>query len=63
MNIKYIAVDVEATGPTPANYSLLSMGASVVGQPDRTFYVELKPISRNYVREAMKVGCLGIKMS
>ena len=61
MNVKYIAVDVEASGPTPANYSLLSIGASVVGQSNRTFYKELKPISRNYVAEAMKVGCLGLR--
>src|SRR3989338_6957862 len=61
MDIKYIAVDVEATGPTPANHSLLSIGASVVGQPDTTFYRELQPVSRNYVAEAMKVGCLGLR--
>ena len=61
MDIKYIAVDVEASGPTPANYSLLSIGASVVGQPDRTFYRELKPTSRAYVKGAMKVGSLGLR--
>ena len=61
MAIQYIAVDVEASGPTPANYSLLSVGACVVGQSETKFYKELKPISSNYSIEAMKVGCLELR--
>ena len=61
MDIQYIAVDVEATGSTPANYSIMSIGASLVGQPEKTFYIEVKPTSINYVTEAMKVGCLGLR--
>ena len=30
----YISVDVEAAGPIPGTYSLLSIGACVVGNPD-----------------------------
>jgi DNA polymerase III epsilon subunit-like protein len=39
-----ISVDVEAAGPVPAEYSLLSIGACLVDEPDRRHYVELQPI-------------------
>jgi DNA polymerase III epsilon subunit-like protein len=38
-----ISVDVEAAGPIPAEYSLLSIGACLIDEPDRQFYVELQP--------------------
>ena len=58
--ITLISVDVEATGPTPGKYSMLSLGACVVGDTSRRFYRELKPISRGYVLEALKVGVIGL---
>lgn len=61
-DVKFIAVDVEASGPTPANYSLLSIGAREVGGSKRTFYRELKPISMNYDINAMLIGCKGIRI-
>jgi DNA polymerase III epsilon subunit-like protein len=51
----YISVDVEASGPFPPTFSMLSVGACVVGKPEVTFYAELKPISEQVVAEAMKV--------
>jgi hypothetical protein len=54
----YIAVDVEADGPIPGPYSMLSFGMSVVGRPELTFYAELKPISENFVEAALKVSGL-----
>lgn len=51
----YISVDVEASGPVPATYSMLSLGAVVVDDPRQTFYVELKPANGQFVSEAMKV--------
>jgi ribonuclease T len=51
----YISVDVEAAGPVPATYSMLSLGAVTVDDPKKTFYVELKPVNENSVPEAMKV--------
>jgi len=51
----YISVDVEAAGPLPPTYSMLSLGAVVVEDPKATFYVELKPVNDNSVPEAMKV--------
>jgi DNA polymerase III epsilon subunit-like protein len=57
----YISVDIEAAGPVPAEYSMLSVGASVVGQPDTSFYAEFKPINQNVVPEALAVSKLDIK--
>lgn len=51
----YISVDVEAAGPVPATYSMLSLGAVVVDDPKQTFYIELKPTNDRFVPEAMKV--------
>ncbi|PIN82033.1 hypothetical protein COV11_00015 [Candidatus Woesearchaeota archaeon CG10_big_fil_rev_8_21_14_0_10_30_7] len=61
MTTKYISLDVEASGRVPGIYSLLSIGACVVGEQDKQFYRELKPISPNFDIEAMKIGCLGLK--
>lgn len=49
----YISVDVETAGPIPGKYSLLAIGATVVGSTSQTFYVELRPISDDYVPEAL----------
>lgn len=54
----YIAVDVEADGPIPGPYSMLSIGMAVVGHEEWSFYSELKPISDAYVPEALKVSGL-----
>ena len=54
----YIAVDVEADGPIPGPYSMLSLGMAVVGRPELTFYTELKPISVEWVPQALAVSGL-----
>lgn len=54
----YIAVDVEADGPIPGPYSMLSLGMAVAGHPDLSFYTELKPISDEYVERALAVSGL-----
>ncbi len=51
----YISVDVEAAGPVPATYSMLSLGAAVVDDPKQTFYVELTPINDQFVPAAMEI--------
>jgi DNA polymerase III epsilon subunit-like protein len=51
----FISVDVETAGPIPGEYSMLSLGACVVGRRDEGFYVELKPLNDNSVAEAVKV--------
>ncbi|MBX9396720.1 exonuclease [Streptomyces sp. TRM72054] len=65
----YISVDIEADGPIPGPYSMLSLGAAVAGRQDadgftaadpeeRTFYRELRPISEEFVPEALSVSGL-----
>jgi ribonuclease T len=51
----YISVDVEAAGPMPPTYSMLSLGAVSLDNPESKFYVEFKPINNNSVPAAMKV--------
>lgn len=52
----YISVDIEASGPIPGEYSMLSLGACVVGDTSKTFYVEFRPISEKYVKQALEVS-------
>ena len=54
----YVAVDVEADGPIPGPYSMISLGMSVAGRPDLAFYTELRPISDEFVPEALAVSGL-----
>jgi ribonuclease T len=51
----YISIDIEAAGPVPATYSMLSLGAALVHDLQTNFYVELRPINRKLVPAAMKV--------
>ncbi|HSH83169.1 MAG TPA: 3'-5' exonuclease [Herpetosiphonaceae bacterium] len=57
----YISVDVEASGPIPGEYSLLSLGACAVGEPAVAFYVELRPISGRFVLKALEVSGLSME--
>ncbi len=52
----YIMIDVEADGPCPGLYSMLSIGAVVV-EPSlsQTFYTELRPITENYRASSLEV--------
>jgi ribonuclease T len=55
MKETYISVDIEAAGPIPAMYSMLSLGAAAVDDLNTTFYAELRPINRKSLPDAMKV--------
>jgi DNA polymerase III epsilon subunit-like protein len=44
---RYVSVDVEATGPIPGDYSLLSIGACLVTNPNVKFYVEIQMLNDN----------------
>lgn len=59
-NELYISVDVETSGPIPGEYSMLSLGACVVGEPERKFYVELAPLNDNFTAEAMETCDLSL---
>jgi|ERR1041384_6096774 DNA polymerase III epsilon subunit-like protein len=52
----YFSVDIESSGPIPGKFSMLSLGACVVGRPQEGFYVEFKPISKDFVPDALKVS-------
>ncbi len=53
----YVMVDIEADGPIPGDYSMISFGAVIV-EPllERTFYGKLKPISEQWVPEALAIS-------
>jgi hypothetical protein len=52
-----IVVDVEADGPIPGKYSMVSLGAVVV-EPSlsRTFYGRTRPISESWLPDALAVS-------
>ena len=53
----YFVVDIEADGPIPADYSMVCFGAVLVDDNlDRTFYGQLRPISDNWIPEALRVS-------
>jgi hypothetical protein len=56
----YISVDIEASGPIPGEYSMLTLGACSVNDPSRTFSCSIKPISDAFVEEAMQVTGLSL---
>ena len=53
----YIMVDIESDGPIPGDYSMVCFGAVIV-EPElnRTFYGKLKPISDNFIPDALAVS-------
>ncbi|MEW9529014.1 exonuclease [Microbispora sp. NPDC049125] len=62
----YISVDIEADGPIPGPYSMISIGMAVAGRmsgrafqrvdpEEATFYAELRPISDDFVPESLAV--------
>lgn len=53
----YVMVDVEADGPIPGDYSMVSFGAVLVEEGlNRTFYGRLRPISDKWVPPALAVS-------
>jgi len=53
----YVMVDIESDGPIPGDYSMVCFGAVVV-EPElnRTFYGKLKPISDDFIPEALAIS-------
>lgn len=65
----YVSIDVEADGPVPGPYSMLSFGLAVCGRFDgrsfaphdparQTFYRELQPISEQFDPDALAISGL-----
>lgn len=54
----HISVDVETDGPIPGDYSMSSLGACLVDDPETAFYEELKPISDRFEPERLRISRL-----
>ena len=53
----YIMIDIESDGPIPAEYSMICFGAVIVDELlDKTFYGKLKPVSDQWIPDALKVS-------
>ncbi|MEU9375818.1 hypothetical protein AB0D94_18815 [Streptomyces sp. NPDC048255] len=46
----YLSVDIEADGPIPGPYSMISFGASVAGRQDGAVYTAADPEQRTFYR-------------
>lgn len=57
----FISIDIEASGPTPGLYSMLSLGACLVEDPSQSFYIEVQPINDAFTDEAMSVHGLSLE--
>jgi DNA polymerase III epsilon subunit-like protein len=57
----YIVVDGKASGSSPGQYALLSIGACTLGESRQTFYVELQPDREVCRPEAMAVSGLSLE--
>ena len=60
-NEVFVCVDVETAGPIPPDYSLLSIGACSVFEPQSTFYIELQPVNDQLTPEAAQVHKLSLE--
>ncbi len=56
----FVSVDVETAGPSPSQYSLLAIGACLVSDPQRAFYVELQPVNDDVEPAAMAIHHLDL---
>jgi ribonuclease T len=57
----FVSVDIEAAGPVPSKYAMLSIGACLVDDPEQEFYVELQPEHTAVVPQALAVTGLSIE--
>jgi DNA polymerase III alpha subunit (gram-positive type) len=56
-NVSYVMVDVEADGPIPGDYSMISFGAVIVERSlSKTFYAELQPISPQWIPASLEIS-------
>lgn len=54
--MSYFVVDVEADGPCPGLYSMVSFGVVKVSDFDKTFYGKTKPISKDFIKDALAIS-------
>jgi len=55
--MSYFMVDIESDGPIPSDFSIICFGAIRV-EPSLsvTFYAQLRPISENWIPEALRIS-------
>lgn len=54
--MSYFIFDVEADGPCPHMYSMVSFGVVLFRDPNETFFGQVMPISQNYLPEVLAVS-------
>lgn len=57
----FIVVDIEAAGPIPGEYAMLSLGAATLTEPQETFYIELQPDSEHFLPDALAISGLSMQ--
>ena len=57
----FISIDVETAGPIPGEFSMLSIGACLVADPDIAFACEIQPTSENADPAALEVSGLSLE--
>lgn len=57
----FISVDIEASGPIPGEFSMLSIGACSIYKPEESFYALLKPTGSQVDPEALAVTGLSLE--
>lgn len=57
----FISVDIETSGPIPGEFSLLTIGACEIFNPENTFSISLKPITAKFDPEALAVTGLSLE--
>lgn len=59
MKKTFIMVDIESDGPIPGEYSMLSLGAAIVGKEStESFHIDILPISDKFEEERLKFQSL-----
>ncbi len=57
----FIVVDVEASGPIPGKYAMLSLGAATVGHPQQTCYIEFQPDTLEFQPSSLAISGLSLE--
>jgi ribonuclease T len=57
----YFVIDIEASGPSPDLYAMLSLGAAALCHPRHTFYREFQPDSDMVNEHALSISNLSMK--
>jgi DNA polymerase III epsilon subunit-like protein len=60
LQICFVSVDIEAGGPNPGSYPILSIGACLVGRHEESFYIELQPVPMRFRPEALAISGLPV---